>query len=294
MHKIRENSRAESFDLTTAALTFLDFIHFRDRITVIVNQHHIINDGWGLAVLLEEVESNYLDIREGNDIKHSKTGYGEYIRNLIDNNNYDLDYDFWKKEIGSLDEFSQLKIYEDDYCKTQSVKEAVQTQSVLDKSKRERLFNVSKKYGVTISDIMLASWLQLIHEYSQNKIVGTAITISGREVPINDIENMVGLFINTVPIFANCIDGNIKTFLLSVHDKVRTANEHYHIGMGDIQNLTGSDNLLVDSLYSYNHFQDHSSCSKDYSIKNERNFEKIEYPICLLIEEKEEWSLSEI
>ncbi len=288
MHKIRENSRAESFDLTTAALTFLDFIHFRDRITVIVNQHHIINDGWGLAVLLEEVESNYLDIREGNDIKHSKTGYGKYIRNLIDNNNYDLDYDFWKKEIGSLDEFSQLKIYEDDYCKTQSVKEAVQTQSVLDKSKRERLFNVSKKYGVTISDIMLASWLQLIHEYSQNKIVGTAITISGREVPINDIENMVGLFINTVPIFANCIDGNIKTFLLSVHDKVRTANEHYHIGMGDIQNLTGSDNLLVDSLYSYNHFQDHSSCSKDYSIKNERNFEKIEYPICLLIEEKEE------
>lgn len=73
-----------------------------------------------------------------------------------------------------------------------------------------------------------------------------------------------------------------------MHDKVRTANEHYHIGMGDIQNLTGSDNLLVDSLYSYNHFQDHSSCSKDYSIKNERNFEKIEYPICLLIEEKEE------
>ena len=288
LQEIRKTSRAEHFDLSSAQLTRLDLVYFHDRTTVILNQHHIINDGWGVAVLLKEVEENYQALKENRKIERQKNDYGSYIRTILNGDFYDTDWEFWNTEMQSLEELPQLQIFRDGYHVGQPIEEIEEIVLTLGKERYDQIFTAAKSYGVTTSDLMLAVWLQLLQEYSQSQFAGTAVTLSGREVPVDTIEDMVGLFINTVPVFADCLTGTIKDYLADIHRKVREINEHCHIGLSEIQKLAGSETALVNALYAYNHFQAHTAEIQDYTIQNERSYEKIEYPLCMMIEEQEE------
>ena len=285
---IRKRSRSEAFELNSTELTRLDFIQFRDRMTVIFNQHHIINDGWGVAALLQEVEENYQAIRTGKTVSRKKTQYGAYIRAIANGDFYDKDWEYWNQEMQGLEELPQLQIFNDGYKVGTPIIETGECRITLEQGQYESLIIAAKQYGVTASDLMLGAWMQLIQEYSQSQIAGTAVTLSGREVAIDTIESMVGLFINTVPLFVDCTNGTIKEYLDMIHHKVRAMNEHCHIGLSEIQKMAGSETALVNALYAYNHFQEHCAQDHSYQIRDERSFEKIEYPLCVLIEEMEQ------
>ena len=63
-----------------------------------------------------------------------------------------------------------------------------------------KLQDIGQKHHVTLSTIVQAAWALLLSRYSGEKDVVFGVTVSGRPGSFSGIENMVGLFTNTLPL----------------------------------------------------------------------------------------------
>ena len=62
---------------------------------------------------------------------------------------------------------------------------------------------MSQKEGVTLNAILLYVWHKTLSIYGNTIQTIVGITVSGRSLPVNDIESSVGLYINTLPLIVN-------------------------------------------------------------------------------------------
>ncbi|WP_314964076.1 condensation domain-containing protein, partial [Bradyrhizobium cosmicum] len=64
----------------------------------------------------------------------------------------------------------------------------------------ERLKASAKRERVTLNTLVQAAWAQLLRRHSGQAAVCFGVTVSGRPADLPGSEEMVGLFINTLPI----------------------------------------------------------------------------------------------
>ncbi|RFT61001.1 hypothetical protein D0U04_30840, partial [Bacillus clarus] len=74
----------------------------------------------------------------------------------------------------------------------------------LDKELTERLKQVASENQVTINTLMQTVWGMLLQKYNRSQDVVFGSVVSGRPADIPGIENMIGLFINTIPVRIRC------------------------------------------------------------------------------------------
>ncbi|CAF4667770.1 unnamed protein product [Rotaria socialis] len=83
------------------------------------------------------------------------------------------------------------------------------------------LKNICRENGLTLSSILQFVWHKILSVYgnSSQTVIGT--TVSGRNLPIDNIETSVGLFINTLPFVVNhCADGLIIDAIKDIQDRM--------------------------------------------------------------------------
>ncbi|HEV7587030.1 MAG TPA: amino acid adenylation domain-containing protein, partial [Longimicrobium sp.] len=63
-----------------------------------------------------------------------------------------------------------------------------------------RLSEAARRHGVTLNTVLLGAWGVLLSRYSGEDDVVFGTTVSGRPAELEGVEEMVGLFINTLPV----------------------------------------------------------------------------------------------
>ena len=235
---IRKAERQEQFDLSKPGQTRLDIIYGKETATTILNQHHILCDGWSMPILFHEVEANYEAILKGEAReKKERKQYGEYIRTIRKEKYREADEAYWSREIQSIEEVAAVQTYKSGYRadNNKGIKEAGAIEIELNRKESDDIKRIAKEKGITVSDFMLSAWLKLLSEYSRSDEIITGVTVSGREVPIDGIETMFGLFINTLPLRMDMSQKTAGEVLKEVHKKIRDMNEHCSIGLSEIQ-----------------------------------------------------------
>lgn len=97
----------------------------------------------------------------------------------------------------------------------------------------------------------------LVSNYTQDTNVTFGVTVSGRAIPLEEVDRTLGLFINTLPLYLN-LDENPsfldvldqireKMFLIQQYGYVSLQKIHSWIGMG-------GGNLLFDNLYIFENY----------------------------------------
>ena len=61
--------------------------------------------------------------------------------------------------------------------------------------------------SITISSLLQYAWHKALSIYSNSEHTTVGMTVSGRNIPIDGIENAVGLLINTLPL---CVEHNLS------------------------------------------------------------------------------------
>ena len=194
-----EKDRQRGFDFDKPGLmrlAWLDLPGHRSRL--IWSFHHIVLDGWSLPLVMGEVFQTYGALVKGVQPQfHQPGSYEDFIAYLDRSDKGDA-LQFWKLYLAGFEAATPLpnkkprgnsheKVFDESYL-------------TLDETLTSRLQNFAREQHVTLNTVIQAAWGVLLARYSGEKDVVFGTTVSGRPAELANVENIVGLFINTLPL----------------------------------------------------------------------------------------------
>ncbi|MBF8739592.1 non-ribosomal peptide synthetase [Pseudomonas guariconensis] len=210
--------------------------------------HHLLLDGWSSARLIEEWLGRY-----GGEASQVEAGrYGDYIA-WLQRQDPQRGEAFWKARTAQLDAPTLLA----DNALLQAGNAGQHTfEFLLDAPQSEALTAFARSQRVTLNTLVQAAWLLLLQRHSGQRVVCCGATLSGRPAELAGSGDMLGLFINTLPLIAEPVAHQpLGEWLQALQEETLALQELAHVPLYDVQRWAGSagqslfDTLLVFENY---------------------------------------------
>lgn len=193
---IAESQRRRPFDLGRGpAMRFLLLTVPDDprRRRLVLTAHHILMDGWAMAVFFTELLAIYQAGGSTANLPRPRP-YRDYIGWLAAQDTAAA-VRGWAEYLGKL---SGPLLLADGAGPRGRVPE--KTRLSLPGADLDRLRRWARDHGLTLATVVQFAWTVLLGRLADRRDVVFGTTISGRPESLAGVERMVGLFINTVPI----------------------------------------------------------------------------------------------
>ncbi|OXA89994.1 non-ribosomal peptide synthetase [Flavobacterium hercynium] len=241
-----EQQNSITFDLEQAPLLRASLIKLNENEHVFyLNIHHIIGDGWSMELLVSEIVKTYNAVIEENDadlqpLKIHYKDYAVWMNEAIQQEKYQKSKAYW------LNQFSgEMPVLELPSFKKRPL---VQTYNGENQSREfsgvflEKLKAFSKAQDVTLFMTLMAGIKTLLQRYTGQNDIIIGTPIAGREHP--DLENQIGLYLNTLAIRTKFEEGD--DFLTVLSKEKETLLNAYQHQIYPFDELVGSLNLKRD------------------------------------------------
>ncbi|WP_035642219.1 non-ribosomal peptide synthetase, partial [Bradyrhizobium sp. ORS 375] len=244
---IARRERADGFDLSRPPLQRLRLIRLDDsRHCLIWTHHHILMDGWSSARFLAEV----MQLLEQGTLPTQRLRYRDYIA-WLQARDHDAASAFWRVALAQLDEPSALT----------SAGESVgaghgSLSMAVDPNLSERLQQFAVRERVTLNTVVQAAWALLLRRYAGQDTVCFGVTVSDRPADLVGAEEMIGLFINTLPVVDRAHpQQTVGAWLRELQDRNLVLREHGWMPLADIQRLAGrAGRQLFDTILVFENY----------------------------------------
>ena len=237
---ILEEDRGERFDLGCPPLLRFALIRLSaDEHRLVLTNHHLLMDGWSMPVLVRELLTLYA--RHGDATALPRvTPYRDY-QAWIAGQDRDAALAAWQDALAGLEEGTRLA--PPDRARAPVAPE--QITQLLSETLTARLGEQGRRHGLTLNTLIQAAWGMLLGRLSGRDDVVFGVTVAGRPPEIAGIEQMVGLFINTLPLRMRLPAGKpLLTLLREVQESQSRLMAHQHVGLAEIQALAGVGELF--------------------------------------------------
>ena len=227
--RVCEQEARRSFDLARGPLFRSVLIRLGevDHI-LLMTLHHIISDGWSMAVLYRELSVLYRAFASGQpsplaDLPIQYADFAIWQREWLRGEVLDSQLSFWKKQLEGAPAVLNLP--------TDHPRPAVQSYRgsrrsiALSKELTQELIALSRKEGVTVFMALLAAFQTLLfrHTGQDDIVVGTPIANRNRA----EIEGLIGFFVNTLVLRTSFKDNpTFKALLARVRELALEAYAH--------------------------------------------------------------------
>src|SRR5262249_38840855 len=159
--------------------------------------HHLLLDGWSLPLLIKEVFAFYEAGCAGQTPDPPRPRpYRDYIAWL---RKQDLAQaaDYWR---GLLRGFKRPTPLAGEEQIRQTASEYAEERVLLSEEQTRQLQIFGREQQVTPSTVVAGAWAMLLSRHSGERDVVFGTTVSGRPAELAGVEQMLGLFINTLPV----------------------------------------------------------------------------------------------
>ncbi|MCP6680852.1 non-ribosomal peptide synthetase [Bacillus nakamurai] len=282
--KIRDKNRG--FDLEEDSLLRFTIVKMEETdYRIIMSAHHIIMDGWSLPILVRDLLKYYKAIVNNlkvNECSKSQASFSDYV-DLINKRKSSAKY--WRNLLDGLEE--KTSIIEEG--KPENGSEEVKSYELsLNENETQKLVKISKDYNVTVNTIIEALWGILLQKYNNvsDSIFGKVV--SGRNAEIPGIEQMVGLFINTIPVRIKSQPNQKFTDLLQdVQNQALNSAQYDHMSLTDIQNKTNLGAGMIQTILAFeNYFVEESSEPGELQMEEASEQTNFDLALSIIIEKQ--------
>jgi hypothetical protein len=254
LEEIKEKDRRETFDLHLVPFRVILCKLEEKKYEVVISNHHILYDGWSNGIILKEFFKAYHEsCHGGGSLKIPvKPPFKEFIKGIrkLDRNRQEQ---FWRDYLAGLAAPTELLI-------KRRVEETTRVEDysiILAEDIRGKLDVFVKNNRVTLASVFYTAWGILLQKYcgSEDVIFGT--TVSGRSAGIKGIEDMVGLFINTLPLRVQAAPGvKIIEVLSGIEKRLRERVEFENTPLVDIGSYSpvGGSVSLFDTIIALDNY----------------------------------------
>ncbi|MGD2089144.1 MAG: amino acid adenylation domain-containing protein [Candidatus Aminicenantes bacterium] len=252
---------------------------------MILSNHHILLDGWSNGIILKEFVEAYHQLTEGKDPQPPiKRKHQVYVKWLRDRDRREQKV-FWERYLQGFDTRTELPgLLNRPGGRRSMINRTSKYQRFLPGDMKRELEAFARQHKITLATLFYSAWGVVLQRYNNCNDVVYGTTISGRSAKIKGIENMVGLFINTLPLRVLCQPlENTADFLERVHQSLQRRETYETTPLVDIKScssLEGSqemfacimviDNYPLDALLSQ---QNKKITFQSYSMSEMTNYD---------------------
>ena len=185
------------FDLETGPLLCATLFRETDeRFILVINIHHIISDGWSKAILIKEILHSYKAYSTGiaDQLPSLPLQYKDYA--AWHNASYEAQYPYWAAQYGNGVPVLNFPV---DFKRPKLLSFfGAMCHVPISTSLTEQLRRKAVDYRMSLNNLLFALYGLLVARYSGQQEVVIGSLTSGRSHV--DLENLVGVFINFLPI----------------------------------------------------------------------------------------------
>ncbi|WP_126876085.1 non-ribosomal peptide synthetase [Paraburkholderia kururiensis] len=255
----RERDLAAGMALDAAPLMRVAlFVRDARTVDLVWTHHHVLLDGWSVASLVGEILRDYRARVAGTSVVFESTApyrqYVEWIRAAAS----DAETQAWWRE-----RIAQAFCEDDPATLTASVP-APRVQEAGTHARRQRidatlasqLQAAARRYEVTLNTLMQGAWAVVLARYGHRRSVAYGTTFSGRPAHVPGIDRMLGLFINTLPVWVEVkADADVGVWLRDLQQAFATLRQYEHTPLAQVQQWAGrSGDALFDSLVVFENY----------------------------------------
>ncbi|MEV0895343.1 non-ribosomal peptide synthase/polyketide synthase [Actinoplanes sp. NPDC049802] len=204
------------------------------RSRLLISNHHILLDGWSTPLLVGDLFARYAGQRPA-----AVTPYREYL-NWLGGQDPAAAHAAWA---GALEGLSRPTRVAPDIPAALTVQE--QHEVTLPRELTAALTGWARTRGITLNTVVQGVWALLLGQLTGQDDVVFGTTVSGRPAGLPGVEDMIGLFINTVPVRVRLNPAQtVGDYLDTVQREQSRLLDHQHLGLAEIQRIAGLGELF--------------------------------------------------
>ncbi|MEU3626770.1 non-ribosomal peptide synthetase [Amycolatopsis coloradensis] len=232
VERLLAEDQAERFDVTRPPLLRLSLIRLGEgRHRLVVTSHHVLLDGWSTPLILGEMSAGYA----GGQGSSRAPSYRDYL-SWLSGQDVAATRAAWRSELAGSDEPT---VVDADAGKTMVMPD--NHSEWLPEETTRALADFARSHGLTVSTIVQGAWALVLARLAGRTDVVFGTVVSGRPAEVPEVERMVGMFINTVPVRVR-LDGDqpLVEMLRDLQRRQSALTEHQYLGLPEIQKAAGT------------------------------------------------------
>ncbi|HVE91284.1 MAG TPA: amino acid adenylation domain-containing protein [Actinomycetota bacterium] len=270
--------RLRGFDPSQPPLIRLGLIRESDsRLHMVVSHHHLVMDGWSLQLVLDEVWQAYLG-RES-ELPPVRP-YSDFIA-WLRGRDTSAERRWWRESLAGFRQPATMIVPAPECPRPgyDKVTRVVPEEPVREFARRNRL---------TVNTVVQGAWAAVCARYGRCHDVVFGATVSGRPPELPGSGEMVGLFVNTVPVRVRIpAVGSIVQWLSSLQNEQARARQHEHTPLVEVQSASEVPRRapLFETIVGFENYpeEDDSEDALGFTVRTGEYVEQTNYPLTLVV-----------
>ncbi|MFJ8221492.1 amino acid adenylation domain-containing protein [Streptomyces griseus] len=283
LERLLASDRGTRFDLETSPPLRCTLVRLGERDhRFVLTVHHIAVDGWSMPLLVRDLFDLYGSHQRGEEPAPSPAApYKRYLTWLAAQDR-GVSEDAWRTALAGLDEVTHLVT--DAGAAGSAAPERLGTD--IPEELSAGLTAVAREHGLTVNTLVQGAWGLVLSALTGRDDVVFGATVSGRPPELPGVEDMIGLFINTLPVRMDIDHGvSLAGLFQRLQERQSGLMAHQYLGLADVQRLTGSGELF-DTLVVFENYPVESEplreSAQELGVVDAEVHDAVHYPIALL------------
>ncbi|WP_046227794.1 non-ribosomal peptide synthetase, partial [Paenibacillus dauci] len=283
----------QGFDIQKDPLFHLSLVQTQpEEFRLIITCHHLILDGWSHGRMLKDLLDIYRRVEKGSiNTVIPEYDFASYIEWLEDQEE-DQALIYWQNQ---LEDYSQDIILPIDKNTTTEYAEGIH-EVILLADQSDYLKRAAQNNAITLNTLCQTAWGILLQRYSNTNDVIFGAVVSGRPPEMDNIEQMMGMFINTLPIrITSRSEQTVIELLQEVQINNQNKSPYEYVSLAKIQNTTSLKYHRLNTLMVLENYPDISYENQDelnFTIERIHGREQTAYDLNIIFTSKNDWKFT--
>ncbi|WP_333748589.1 amino acid adenylation domain-containing protein [Streptomyces sp. IBSBF 2394] len=280
LQRLLAEDRTDQFDPARPPLMRLALItQGPERSTLVVTAHHTLFDGWSSPLVIAELSRLYT----GSSGLRPAPGYAGYL-SWLRAQDREATAARWTAELAGFDEPTLVAPTTPAEGATAGLGRVAVPLSI---DKGRGLAARAAELGVTLNTLLQGAWAVVLSTLTGQQDVVFGAAVNGRPADVPGSDEMIGLFINSLPIRVSCRpEQSVADMITELQARQTALLDHHYYGLADIQRDTGMP-ALFDTIIAFENYPiDHAGITEanseaGFTIDSIQPFAGSHYPLSL-------------
>ena len=241
---------AVPFDLDEPPLLRVVAVQYPGGVSVVITNHHILFDGWSGPLVMADLLALYATGGTyTGQVAHTSGDFEQYL-DFVASHDESAGIAAWKKVLAPVEGPTLVA----PGVEATTTLPPQEYSLALDEALTSAIESVAREHNATVATVLQLGWALFLSKLVDARVVTFGETVSGRPAELPDVETLVGLFINTLPVVVDVDpDAAVGDLLQRLQSDKVSVIDHQYSGLPEILAATDAqvafDTLTVHESY---------------------------------------------
>ncbi|KAF0709220.1 hypothetical protein As57867_006030, partial [Aphanomyces stellatus] len=242
---------ARGFEIGEKYFVRLTIVEVSNERFAVMTIHHALYDGWTISMLFNDL----FDIVQGNSIAERPSF--TTVVDFIEGQNKDDTEAYWRSYLAGV---VSSPLVSAGSKMTGSTDDADTSLSIFSTTPLSTITSTARQVGVTVAELCKLAWAATLRKYTRQDDVVFGQVMANRDIPVKDVERILGPLLSTVPCRI-CFDDKVSlsSLLRAVQSERGSMMPHSHASLVDMKRWSGIEGDFLDTLFVFQNLPESTS-----------------------------------